>query len=176
MNNQLRYTKYSRKSSEPKERQALSINDQNSECKKVERRDRLNVVYRIEESRSAFKPNNRQEYDRMVDLIESGKTDAILTWKPDRLCRNPKEGGYLLQLLQDGILKEIRCATGETYTQDSDHLALQIHFGMANQYSRNLSQNVKRGNRYKFHQRKIWLGPAKPGYLNYLDKKTDEKK
>src|SRR3989344_9147537 len=163
--NNLTYIRYTRKSSEPKEKQALSIEEQTAECEKLEARQELNVIYKLEESHSAFKPNNRPEFDKMVSLIESGKANAILTWKPDRLCRNPKEGGNLLQLLQDGILKEIRCADGDIYTQDSDHLILQIHFGMANQYSRNLSRNVKRGNYYRFHNKKKWIGPAKPGYL-----------
>src|SRR3989344_1296969 len=175
-NNNLTYIQYSRKSSEAKEKQALSIKEQIAECQKIEKREGLKVKYRLQESRSAYKPNNRPEFDKMIELIESGKCNAILTWKPDRLCRNPKEGGNLLQLLQDGVLKEIRCADGDVYTQDSDHLVLQIHFGMANQYSRNLSRNVKRGNYYKFHNNKQWLGPAKPGYLNYYDEETKEKK
>ncbi|OGM13005.1 hypothetical protein A3A76_01285 [Candidatus Woesebacteria bacterium RIFCSPLOWO2_01_FULL_39_23] len=166
MENKLIYVQYSRKSSESREKQALSIDEQKEECVKLEKLLDLNIPYKLEESRSAYKPDNRPEFDKLISLIEAGKVNAILTWKPDRLCRNPKEGGYLLQLLQGGVLKEIRCADGETYTQDSDHLILQIHFGMANQYSRNLSKNVKRGNSYKFLNNKQWLGPAKPGYLN----------
>lgn len=161
--NNLRYIRYSRKSSEAKERQALSINDQNLECDEVEVRESLKVTHKLGESHSAFKPNNRPEFDKMVALIESSQADAILTWKPDRLCRNPKEGGHLLQLLQDGVLKEIRCVTGEIFTPDSDHLILQIHFGMANQYSRNLSQNVKRGLNHKC-ERGEYPRPAPIGY------------
>lgn len=163
----LNYIRYSRKSSEAKERQALSITDQNSECDKLILRDDLNVVNRLEESKTSFKPNIRTEFNKMIKLIEEGKANAILTWKPDRLCRNPKEGGILLQLLQDGILKEIRTAVGDIYTPDSDHLILQIHFGMANQYSRNLSQNVKRGIDRKVHDRKEYPRPAPIGYIGF---------
>ena len=164
--NNLRYVRYSRKSSEAKERQALSITDQNAEADKVEVRDALNVTHKLEESHSAFKPNNRPKFDKMVALIESHQVDAILTWKPDRLCRNPKEGGHLLQLLQDGVLKEIRCSTGEIFTPDSDHLILQIHFGMANQYSRNLSRDVRRGLNRKC-ERGEYPRPAPIGYESY---------
>ncbi len=170
------YAQYSRKSSESKEKQAMSIDEQNDECKKAVERDNLTVSHIFQESKSAYKPNNRPEFTKMIELIEAGKINAILTWKPDRLCRNPREGGILLQLLQDGILREIRSTDGEIYTQDSDHLILQIHFGMANQYSRNLSKNVKRGNHYIFHNLKKWIGPAKPGYFNYYDESTKEKK
>jgi len=163
----LKYIRYSRKSSEAKERQALSIHDQNAECDKIILHEDLNVVSRLQESKTSFKPNKRVEFNKMIQMIENGKADAILTWKPDRLCRNPKEGGIILQLLQDGILKEIRTATGDIYTPESDHLILQIHFGMANQYSRNLSQNVRRGLTRKVHDRKEYPRPAPLGYEGF---------
>jgi site-specific DNA recombinase len=145
------YSLYCRKSSESKERQALSIADQRAECEEYAQNLKIFVDKDLifEESKSAFKPNNRVQFSKLLQLIELGRVNSILTWKPDRLSRNPEEGGKILQLLQDGVLKEIRTATGEIYTQDSDHLILQIHFGMANQYSRLLSQNVKRGMKRK---------------------------
>lgn len=161
---ELKYCRYSRKSSEAKERQALSIEDQNRECEDYARSNSLKILHLFQESKTSFKPNKRVEFNKMISLIESGKINAILTWKPDRLCRNPEEGGKILQLLQDGKIKEIRTATGDIYTQDSDHLILQIHFGMANQYSRNLSQNVKRGIYHKVLDRGQYPFPAPLGY------------
>lgn len=136
---------YSRKSSEAREKQALSIPDQNKENEKYAYKEGLNIAFKLEESKSAFKPHIRPEFDKMLALIESGQANAILTWHLNRLCRNPEEGGKILQLLQDGKIKEIRTASGEIYTPESDHLVLQIHFGMANQYSRNISRDVRRG-------------------------------
>ena len=161
------YCLYSRKSSESKERQALSIQDQKAECVEYAQREKIFIDEDLElsESKSAFKPNNRPVFTQMLHLIESGRINAILTWKPDRLSRNPEEGGRILQMLQDGRLKAIHTATGEVYTQDSDHLILQIHFGMANQYSRNLSQNVKRGMKRKC-LRKEYPGTAPVGYMS----------
>src|SRR3989338_6326795 len=164
--NDLRYIRYSRKSSESKEKQALSIQDQNSECDEYASRLNIAFSYKLQESRSSFKPHNRPEFDKMIELIKSGQANAIISWKPDRLCRNPEEGGKLLQMLQDGVLKEIRTATGDLYTQESDHLVLQIHFGMANQYSRNLSQNVRRGLVHKC-ERGEYPRPAPIGYESY---------
>lgn len=165
----LKYIRYSRKSSESKEKQALSIQDQISECEKEVKRSNLTITSKLQESRSAFKPDNRPEFDKLIQLIKEGKANAILTWKEDRICRNPKEGGEILQLLQDGVLKEIRCVASNTiYTPDSDHLILQIHFGMANQYSRNLSQNVKRGLIHKC-ERGEYPRPAPIGYESYGD-------
>lgn len=166
----MQYTIYARKSSEAKEKQALSIEDQLAECREYATLQNLTLSPTpMTESKSSFKPHNRPVFDRMIELIESGDIVAILTWKPDRLCRNPEEGGKILQLLQDGKLKEIRCATGDVYTQDSDHLILQIHFGMANQYSRNLSQNVRRGNKHKV-ERGQYPRPALTGYIGIGEK------
>ncbi len=166
MDNENTYIDYCRKSSEAKERQVASLKDQRSENIKVEKRDGLHVKYRFAESRSAFKPHNRPDFDKAIQLIKTGKANAFLTWKEDRLCRNPEEGGIILQMLQDCILKEIRTATGSVYTPDSDHLILQIHFGMANQYSRNLSQNVKRGLNHKC-ERGEYPRPAILGYEGF---------
>lgn|SRR3990167_4290857 len=145
----MKYALYARKSTEGKERQALSIQEQISECSRYTAANGLDVVQIFQEAKTSFKPHRRIEFATMLEQLTSGKVDAILTWKPDRLCRNPEEGGKLLQMLQDGQIKEIRTATGDVYTQESDHLVLQIHFGMANQFSRNLSQNTKRGLDYK---------------------------
>lgn len=162
-----KYIRYARKSSESKEKQALSITDQNKECELYAHREGLHVTLKLEEVKSAFKPDRREKFNKMVELIKNGDVDAILTWKPDRLCRNPKEGGIILQLLQDGILKEIRTPLGDIYTPDSDHLILQIHFGMANQYSRVLSQNVRRGLYRKVVDRKEYPRPARIGYEGF---------
>ncbi len=161
------YVRYSRKSSESKERQVLSINDQNKECEEYVNRTGICVKYQISEEKSAFKPNRRVKFDEMVELIKSSKANAILTWKPDRITRNPLEGGVILQLLQDGILKEIRTVQGDIYTPESDTLILQMHFGMANQFSKNLSQNVRRGLNRKVRDRKEYPFPAPIGYEGY---------
>lgn len=145
----MKYAIYARKSSEAKEKQALSIDDQLSECTTYAKQNNLDVAYILKEAKSSFKPGIREQFDLMIELLQNKSVDAILTWKPDRLCRNPEEGGKILQMLQDRKIQEIRTPTGDIYNPDSDHLILQIHFGMANQYSRNLSQNVKRGLKYK---------------------------
>lgn len=166
METKLRYIRYSRKSSEAKEKQALSITEQNQECEKYANRESLNIALRLEESKTAFKPHKRIEFDRMIALIETSQADAILTWHLNRLCRNPEEGGKILQLLQDGVIKEIRTTSGDIYTPDSDHLVLQIHFGMSNQYSRNISKDVKRALGHKA-ERGEYPRPAPIGFESF---------
>jgi len=170
MNNQeseLKFIRYSRKSDEAKERQEYSIPEQNEECEKCAAREKLNVILELEEEKSAFKPHKRPIFDEMLQLIREGQINAILTWKENRLCRNPEEGGIILQLLQDGVIKEIRCVASNTiYTPESDHLVLQIHFGMANQFSRNLSKDVRRGLEHKA-ERGEYPRPAPIGFESF---------
>lgn len=144
-----RYIRYSRKSSEAKEKQALSISDQNDECEKYAANNGLRISIKLEEAKTGFKPNKRANFDEMIRLIKTGNADAILTWSENRISRNAEESGKIIQLLQDGVLKEIRTSSGTTYTPDSDHLILQIHMGMANEYSRKISKDVKRAMSHK---------------------------
>lgn len=165
--NNLAFGEYARKSDEAKERQEFSIPEQKAENEKYRVRESLNVTLHFEDEKSAFKPHKRGQFDEMLRLLRAGVINAILTWKENRLCRNPEEGGMLIQMLQDGIIKEIRCvATNAVYTPDSDHLVLQIHFGMANQFSRNLSKDVRRGLEYKC-KRGEYPRPAPTGYEGY---------
>ena len=165
--NKLAFGEYARKSDEAKERQEFSIPEQKAENEKYKIRENLNVTLQFQDEKSAFKPHKRKQFDEMIRLLRAGVINAILTWKENRLCRNPEEGGILIQMLQDGIIKEIRCvATNAVYTPDSDHLVLQIHFGMANQFSRNLSKDVRRGLEYKC-KRGEYPRPAVTGYEGY---------
>ena len=163
----LRFAQYARKSSEAKERQELSIPDQNAECDKITHRLGLNIVQGLEESKTAFKPDKRQIFDQMLKDIRTGRINAILVWKENRLARNPKESGIIVQLLQDRVLECIYVVSSNTIiTPDSDHMISQIHFMMANQFSRNLSSDVRRGLEYKA-KRGEYPRPAPLGFETY---------
>ena len=87
----------------------------------------------------------------MLDAIENGEVDGIITWKADRLSRNLPKGGIIVLLLQQGIIKEILTPTTQFLPSDN-MLLLTIEMGMANQYSLDLSRNIKRGNKTKLEQ------------------------
>ena len=66
----------------------------------------------------------------MLKMIASGKADAIICWKLDRLARNMVDGGQVMDLLQKSVIQEIR--TYESVHVPSDNvLMLAVHFGMA---------------------------------------------
>ena len=163
----LKYIRYSRKSDEAKERQVYSIEDQNKECQEYAEKLSLDITSKFQEEKSGYAPGKRVAFNKVVELIKDGKANAILTWNENRICRNPLEGGIIMQLLQDGILKEIRIASTNTvYTPSSDHLMLHIQFGMANQFSRKISTDVKRG-LFRKAERKEYPFPAPIGYEGY---------
>ena len=69
----MKYFLYARKSSEDEERQVLSIESQLAELKK--KFGNLEIVDILQESASAFKPDNLPEFTQMLDRIENGEAD-----------------------------------------------------------------------------------------------------
>ena len=102
----LRYFIYCRKSSEAEDRQVLSIESQTSELRKLAKKLNLSIVEVISESRSAKSPG-RPLFNQMLKRINQGKADGIICWKLDRLARNPIDGGQIIWMLQQGIIKHI---------------------------------------------------------------------
>lgn len=164
---QLKFIQYARKSSEAKERQELSIPDQNSECDRIVYRESLSIAQHLEESKTAFKPDRRAIFSQMIADIKTGKANAIIVWKENRLARNPKESGIIVQLLQDNVLQCIYVVhSNSVVTPESDHMIAQIHFMMGNQFSRNLSSDVRRGLSYKA-KRGEYPRPAPVGFESF---------
>ncbi|MHB8276447.1 MAG: recombinase family protein [Candidatus Humimicrobiaceae bacterium] len=160
----LKYIMYVRKSSEGDERQIQSIEDQIEVLTALSKRQILKVHKIIEERKSAKDPGNRPEFTKMIEMIESGQANAILCWKYDRLTRNALEDGKLKWMLQQGIIKIISTIDRD-YKPDDNALLLSIEGGMANQYIRDLSRNVKRGMQSK--REKGWFPhKAGKGYIN----------
>jgi len=158
-----RYILYCRKSSESEDRQVLSIESQINELKRLAERLNLQVVVVLSESKSAKQPG-RPIFDEVIKSIYQGKADGIICWKLDRLARNPIDGGRIIWMLQQGIIKHIQTFDREYYPEDNV-LMMNMEFGMANQFVLDLSKNVKRG--LKAKAEKGWLPSAPPlGYLN----------
>lgn len=142
-----KYFLYARKSSESEDRQMASIEDQIAEVKKIAEKYNLNVVDIISESKSAKEPG-RNGFNSMLQRIYKGEAEGILTWKLNRLARNPIDGGQISWMLQQNIIKHIQTFERE-YNPSDNVLLMQVEFGMANQYVKDLSLDVKRGMRQK---------------------------
>ena len=164
MTNDISYFIYARKSSEDKGRQVQSIDDQKKYLRDMANRLGLKVIRTFEESKSAKAPSQRPFFQEMMELIAQGKANGILCWKIDRLSRNPIDSGQISWMLQNEIIKCIQ-TSDKAYLPSDNILMLTVENGMANQYLRDLSANVKRGMNGKYE--KGWL-PTRPplGYIN----------
>lgn len=165
----MRYVLYCRKSTDTEDKQVLSLESQERELLELAARNGLNVVRVLHESKSA-KAEGRPIFSSLISLFLAGEADAVICWKLDRLARNMADAGRVIDLLQRGVIKEIR--THDAVHLPSDNvLMLAVQLGMANQYIRDLSENVKRGNRAKL-ERGEWPNQAPFGYLNDKNTKT----
>ena len=165
----MKYIIYCRKSTDTEDKQVLSLESQENELKQLAESLGIEVVEILRESMSA-KSEGRPIFSRMIQRVISGEVDGILCWKLDRLARNFIDGGRIIDLLQKNVIKEIRTYEGVHLPSDNV-LMLAVQLGMANQYIRDLSVNVKRGNRAKL-ERGEWPNHAPLGYKNDKTTKT----
>ncbi|TXH00279.1 MAG: hypothetical protein E6R05_07305, partial [Candidatus Moraniibacteriota bacterium] len=143
----LKYVIYVRKSTDDPKRQASSIPDQLRECKDLAKR--LGLHYKtseiIRESESAKVPDKRPLFTQMLKDIRAGKYDGIIAWNPDRLARNMKEGGEIIDMIDSEIIQDLKFVTHH-YTSDANGvMLLGMAFVLSKQYSDKLGQDVRRG-------------------------------
>lgn len=166
-----RYIIYTRKSTDRSEIQQNSIPEQIHRCKKLAEEHDLYYVPNeiLHEERSAKISENRPIFRQMMDDIIAGRYDGIIAWAPDRLARNMKEGGEIIDLLDRGVIKDIKFANNFVFTNEpSGKMLLGIAFVMAKQYSDQHGQNVKRAVDRITNEGKCYTRP-KHGY--YKDAK-----
>lgn len=160
----LRYVLYARKSTEDDNRQVRSIDDQIRDCERLQKELGLNVVEVIKETKSAKKPGQRKEFDRMLSGIRANKYDAILCWHPDRLSRNMLESGMVIDMLDEDVLKDIRFHSHQFSNDANGKMLLGMLFVFSKQYSDDLSDKVSRGVEGNLIEGKS-AGTPKLGYI-----------
>ncbi len=141
----LRYVLYARKSSEDEGSQVRTHKDQIKHCTKLAESKGLNVVATFKESKSAKKSNNRPIFNQILEDIRNNKYDAILAYAPDRLSRNMLEGGLLINMLDEGTIKDLQFPTLLFSNDASGKLTLGIMFSISKHFSDDLSTKVQKG-------------------------------
>lgn len=160
----MRIALYARKSQESDDRQIQSLDDQIAALTALAAREGLTIHETFVESKSAKAPGTRPEFARMLETIEAGRIDAVLTWSISRLARNPVDGGRIAYLLQTGRLAYIRTVE-KTYRPEDNALLMSIETGMATSFVQGLSRDTLRGMRSKADAG--WLTAHAPvGYSN----------
>ena len=165
----MKYFLYARKSTDVEDKQVLSIEGQLAELRTLAKNEKLEVVNEFVEKRTAKMPG-RFVFNEMIKRISEGEAQGIICWKLDRLARNPVDGGQISWMIQQNIIQHIRIHDKSYYPSDNV-LMMSVEFGMANQFIRDLSTNVKRGLRAKV-KRGEFPSSAPVGYLNDTRRKT----
>ncbi len=168
----VKYCLYARKSTESEERQVLSIDSQIKEMLQMAEKENLEIVTMKRESHSAKETGQRPVFNEIVDEIKQGKFNGILTWAPDRISRNAGDLGKIVDLMDAGLLAEIR-TYGQRFTNSpSEKFLLMILGSQAKLENDNRGVNVKRGLRTRVEMG-LWPTVAPLGYLNQriMDKK-----
>jgi len=168
----IKYCLYARKSTESEERQVLSIDSQVKEMLQIAERDGLEIVEIRRESHSAKATGQRSVFNEIINDIQLGKFNGILTWAPDRLSRNAGDLGKLVDLMDEKLLIEIR-TFGQRFTDSpNEKFLLMILGSQAKLENDNRGVNVKRGLRTRCEMG-LRPGVAPLGYLN--EKRSDRK-
>ena len=168
----VKYCLYARKSSESEERQVLSIDSQIKEMLLLADKEGLEIVTMKRESHSAKETGQRPVFNEIIEEIRQGKYNGILTWAPDRISRNAGDLGRVVDLMDAGILKEIRTYGQRFSNNPNEKFLLMILGSQAKLENDNRGINVKRGLRTRVEMG-LWPGVAPVGYLNqkHMDKK-----
>lgn len=165
------YVIYLRKSTDDEAKQVRSIDDQREECLALVKQLNIDLkrVTILEESASAKKSGNRPVFNDMLRGFQTGKYHGLISWSPDRISRNMKEAGEVIEMIDEEIIQDLRF---KTYTFDNTpngKMMLGILFATSKQYSDKLAVDVKRGTDGNIKDGK-YNGVVKKGY--YADETT----
>jgi DNA invertase Pin-like site-specific DNA recombinase len=167
-----RYVIYLRKSTDDEAKQVRSIDDQRDEC--AELANRLGIspskVTILEESASAKTAGNREIFDEMIRGFQTGKYHGLLAWSPDRLSRNMKEAGEIIDLIDQEVIQDLQFKTYQFENTPNGKMMLGILFATSKQYSDKLAVDVKRGTDGNIKDGK-YNGVVKKGY--YVEASTN---
>ena len=150
---------------ESEEAQVLSIDSQIREMTALAQKEGLDVVELKRESHSAKEAGARPVFNEIVEEIRMGKFNGILTWAPDRISRNAGDLGRIVDLMDQGLLKDVRTFGQKFGNNPNEKFLLMILGSQAKLENDQKRINVKRGLRARAEMG-LFPGMAPCGYLN----------
>lgn len=123
-----------------------SIEGQIHVCKEYAKREGLNIIGEYVDRALTGKTDNRPEFQRMIRDSAKGQFEGVLIYKLDRFARNRYDSAtYKAKLKKNGV--RVISAT-ESISENPEGIILEsLLEGMAEYYSAELRQKVKRGMR-----------------------------
>lgn len=160
---------YARYSTGPNQREE-SIEGQVRECHEVAERHGLHVIHEYIDKKMSGTNDARPDFQRMLRDADRGLFDVVITWKNDRFARNRYDSAIYKQRLKRNGVKIIYAK--ETIPDGPEGIILEsLLEGMAEYYSANLAQNIRRGQRENALEGKFFGGSVPLGYRLDFDKK-----
>ncbi len=148
----------------------MSIESQVKEMVALAEKEGLEIVEWKRESHSAKEAGARPVFNEIVEEIKVGKYNGILTWAPDRISRNAGDLGRIVDLMDQGLLRDIR-TYGQRFTNNPNEKFLLMILGSQAKLENDQKRiNVKRGLRARAEMG-LFPGMAVCGYLN--DQRND---
>lgn len=160
-----------------------SIEDQISECLAFAKYENLNVINIYADRAKSGRSDDREEFQRMLSDSASKTFEKVIVWKLDRFGRNRNEMAVnRMKLERNGV--SVVSAKENIPDGPEGSIMESVLDGMAEYYSRNLSQNVMRGLRsnadkclsvggpqlygHKIEDGKIVLDPDQAKIVKYM--------
>lgn len=141
-----------------------SIEGQVRDCMEYAKKNNINIldVY-ADRSLSGTESEHRDEFQRMLREAERKQFSRVIVWKIDRFGRNREEIAInKLHLKKQGVKV---CYAKEHIPEGPEGIILESMLeGMAEYYSAELSQKIKRGQRESFMKGRILSNTLRFGY------------
>ena len=160
---------YARYSSENQREE--SIEGQLRDCNSYAEYNGIEIVGTYIDRAFSAKTDDRPDFQRMIADAPKKLFDVVLVWKLDRFARNRYDSAYYKRILQKYGIKLITAK--ENIPDGPEGIILEgVIESMAEYYSANLSQNVKRGFRENALKGK-WNGGTIPIGYKVVDHKLE---
>jgi DNA invertase Pin-like site-specific DNA recombinase len=135
-------------------------------------RSGINVISSYIDSALSAKTDNRPEFQRMIKDSYKHLFDVILVWKLDRFARNRYDSAHYKNLLKRNGVRVI--SAKESVSEGSEGILLESMLeGMAEYYSAELSEKVKRGLKENALKAKVNGGQVPFGYFINAEQKLE---
>lgn len=156
---------YCRVSSREQEESGYSLDSQQTLLKdySLQKGFQIKKVFSVSESASGHK--QRQVFGEMLDMLKKERIKIIVCEKVDRLTRNLKDAVQINEWINEDPEREVHFAKENwILTKDSksgEKFIWNVRVSVAQYYTDNLSEEVKKGQKEKIKQG--WL-PTRPPY------------